>query len=267
VQEPLARAPVAWEGGDAGADGQHLARFDQSSLRGTTAHPVNHLGGLADIGSGEREHELVAADATAEVTGPQLGTQRVRQRTQRVVADGVAMRVVDSLEVVNVERDHRDGISRASGPLELLVEALLEGTMVEQAGQRIVGRLQHGVGHAIEVARQVADLVAAPPAQACAAVALADPVGRLPDALYRANHGAAEQQHGEQAENQGGGESEAGEAAGAGGARLVEAAEVVVELENCGAAVERSVNLGVVRAVGGVHFAIFLAPPGVVGKP
>ena len=68
----------------------------------------------------------------------------------------------------------RDRVAGALGAAQLLGQALLERAVVEQAGERVLERLEQRVGHQVEVAREDADLVAAAQVGAGAAVALAD---------------------------------------------------------------------------------------------
>src|SRR5688500_9524993 len=82
--------------------------------------------------------------------------------------------LVEALEVVDVEQYDRQRAALAPSALQLDPERLLEAAVVGQAGQRVaVGELlqppaallQPG-GHRVEVAREVAQLVVAAPAQA-----------------------------------------------------------------------------------------------------
>ena len=56
----------------------------------------------------QHDDEFVAGVADAQVVGPQAPLQRVRHLAQRVVADAVAVCVVDGLEAVDVHDDQRD---------------------------------------------------------------------------------------------------------------------------------------------------------------
>ena len=59
---------------------------------------------------------------------------------QQFVADGVAERVVDRLEVVEVDEQRRDGGLLARGPGEHLLDAVDDQRAVRQVGERIVRR-------------------------------------------------------------------------------------------------------------------------------
>ena len=76
----------------------------------------------------EQERELVAAEAGDGVVGPQRRLQPARDGDQQLVADVVAERVVDELEAVEVEEQHRGaalGVA-ALGAADRLVEAVEE---------------------------------------------------------------------------------------------------------------------------------------------
>ena len=61
------------------------------------------------VGAGEQHGELVAADAGDDVVGAQRVPQRGARRADHLVADVMAERVVDRLEVVEVDQHHRAG--------------------------------------------------------------------------------------------------------------------------------------------------------------
>ena len=103
VHEPGLLRGVLGEADDAGADRQRLAGAGLD-LRRAAADPRDDLGGLLRVRAGEGDHELVAADAAAEVVRAEILGDGAREPQQRVVAGGVAERVVDDLEVVDVER-------------------------------------------------------------------------------------------------------------------------------------------------------------------
>ena len=69
-------------------------------------------------------------------SGRDAAAQRRRERAEELVADAVAVDVVDALEVVDVEHQHGD---RACVRLarERVQQALVEAAVVEQAGQGV----------------------------------------------------------------------------------------------------------------------------------
>jgi hypothetical protein len=64
---------------------------------------------VVEVGLGEQDGELLAADARRHVYAARAGLQRVGEAAQHVVAHVVAVRVVDPLEVVNVEHQQAKG--------------------------------------------------------------------------------------------------------------------------------------------------------------
>ena len=105
------------------------------------------------VGLGHEQRELVAAQAGEDVLGAGDVAQRGGDGGQHDVAALVAERVVDRLEVVDVEQRERERPLVAQRAGELLAQALVEGAVVGQARERIGGRLLDedrvglGVGH------------------------------------------------------------------------------------------------------------------------
>ena len=93
--------------------------------------------------------ELVAAEARDRVGRAQRGGQPRREREQHLVAGGVAERVVDQLEAVEVEREDRDVDALALPAGERVREPVERERPVRQAGQRVV---QRGVARRLLVA-------------------------------------------------------------------------------------------------------------------
>ncbi len=89
---------------------------------------------LGLIGPGGEDGELVAAEAGDGVAGAQCVAQAVAGDLQQAVARGVAERVVDPLEVVEVE----EGDDRVLAGGERLGDALLEQRPVREPRQRIL---------------------------------------------------------------------------------------------------------------------------------
>ena len=145
----LAREAVAGvEARHAEARG-HRARPPGGGRDGERAHGVEHRGGdrvgLLRRGLRQQDRELVAAQPGEHVGLAQAAAQRVRHPHDQFVAGRVAERVVDRLEVVQVEHDRR-----ALGPVALDVgdvalELALEGAAVEEPGQRVV------IGHVAQL--------------------------------------------------------------------------------------------------------------------
>ena len=94
------------------------------------------------VGVLEQHGELVAAHARDGVAGAQRGVEAERDRLQQLVAGVVAERVVDHLEAVEVEEEHRGaraGPAAACSPQRLL-QPVEEQRAVRQPRERVVQR-------------------------------------------------------------------------------------------------------------------------------
>ena len=87
------------------------------------------------------EHgELVAAQARERVAGGEQRREPLGELGQQLVAALVAVAVVDDLEAVEVEPEHRGGAAVAGGQRERVVDAVDEQRAVRQPGERVVQR-------------------------------------------------------------------------------------------------------------------------------
>ena len=85
------------------------------------------------------EHrELVAAHARERVARREQRREALGELGQQLVAAIVAEAVVDDLEAVEAEPEHRDGAAVAGGERERVVDAVDEQRAVRQRGQRVV---------------------------------------------------------------------------------------------------------------------------------
>ena len=91
----------------------------------------------------EQQRELVAAQPRDRVVRAQRRFEPARDGLQQLVAGRVAERVVDDLEAVEVEEQHRGAALGvvALGAADRLVEAVDEQHAVREAGQRVVERV------------------------------------------------------------------------------------------------------------------------------
>ena len=140
----------------------------------------------------QQNRELVAAQPGERVALPQARLEPARHRDQQLVADQVAEAVVDDLEAIEIEIEHRE--PAAAAPLLELVEPapepLDEHRAVAQPGQRIeeadaaqpllrdrlLGRVGQRSGDADRRAGRAAHRDAAAQEPAVGAVLVADPV-------------------------------------------------------------------------------------------
>jgi hypothetical protein len=74
-------------------------------VRDGGAQRLGQLGGVREVGAGQQDDELLAAAAVEEVERAQRGAQSVGDVGEDGVPGGMAVRVVDALEVVDVAGD------------------------------------------------------------------------------------------------------------------------------------------------------------------
>ena len=135
------RAAVGESDADARPEPE-LVAADLDRSRHRCEQPLGDGGGLGRLGNArEQDRELVAAEPRDGVAGTDERLDAAAELGENVVADAVAVLVVDRLELVEVEVDERrlGALRLADGyrVLELLVE---EGT-VRKAGERVEERL------------------------------------------------------------------------------------------------------------------------------
>ena len=87
---------------------------------------------------GQQQHELLAAPAGEHIRLAQQRLRVMRQRAQHRIADGVPVRVVDALEVVEIDERHAPRRGRALAAQALGLQQLLHATTVHEAGQLVV---------------------------------------------------------------------------------------------------------------------------------
>ncbi len=105
---------------------------------------LSDLHGAFPVGVGEHEHHLVPADAPCQVGVPKHGADGVAHLAEHPVPGGVAVRVVEQLEVVQVDHHQRQRASALLGPPPLDGQPLMDPAMVVETGERIaLGQAQH----------------------------------------------------------------------------------------------------------------------------
>ena len=133
-------APLGGDG-DAHAGRQHdpLAGGHRDGRGDGGPEPAGEGEGLVDPHDVLHEDdELVAAEAGHRVGGTHDPLEPAGHLDEQVVADGVAERVVDDLEPVEVEEEHRHRTGPAPGPGQGLAQLIHEQPAVGQPGQRVV---------------------------------------------------------------------------------------------------------------------------------
>ena len=92
---------------------------------------------LRRVGVGQDHGELVAAIACGHVRRAEGRADQLGGPREHTVAEEVAERVVDELEVVKVEHQHAQRSLAALRPHDLLAHPLVQVAVVEEAGERI----------------------------------------------------------------------------------------------------------------------------------
>ena len=104
-------------------------------------------GGVAGlVDRAQQQRELVAAEAGEEVGLARRAPEPRRGLLQHLVADGVAERVVDRLEVVEVDAEHRGLLAARRSPASAPPSRSRNCDAVGQLGQRVVARQVLGCG-------------------------------------------------------------------------------------------------------------------------
>ncbi|MNZ70585.1 hypothetical protein D3C78_889290 [compost metagenome] len=146
LQQLLGAVAVFREQGD--ADGGAQADFLVVEGEGGFQVVENALGQfrrfvrLLDIGLDQGE--LIAAQARQGAEPSTVGAQTIGQGQQQLIAGLVTELLVDTLEVVKADAQHRDPALQAAGIDQDLVQLLLQLLAVGQAGQEVV------LGHALQ---------------------------------------------------------------------------------------------------------------------
>ncbi len=109
----------------------------QVDLAGTRDYTLGDARRIDAVAGGHDDGELLAAEPADDVVRPDRRAQRVGQEPQQLVADAVAVHVVDALEVVDVEHQDGDGPMRSTRLLDRVQQPLVEAAVVEQAGERV----------------------------------------------------------------------------------------------------------------------------------
>ena len=125
---------------DAGADrGLVAVEVEGFADRGDDA--LRQRGGLGGIGDrGLHDHEFIAAHSGDGVGLAHQGAQPVGDDLQQLVAGVMAERVVDGLELIEIEMMDRDRFLAVNPAAQRLFEPLVQQHPVGEVGQRVVVR-------------------------------------------------------------------------------------------------------------------------------
>ena len=140
-----------------GPDAQREAEVAALVRDAQGAHGLEHALGAraatAPVGVDEDDRELLAAVARDEIHAPRQPPEFGGERLEDPVPEGVAVGVVDPLEVVDVQQQQRERLLVAIAAIEFVGQPLLEPAVVVQPGEAVGhrhaldGLVQHRVGN------------------------------------------------------------------------------------------------------------------------
>ena len=111
------------------------------------AHPLRDPRGRGERHSGNDQQELVAAVAHDGVADAQRARERLPDRPQHVVADGVTARIVQPLQPVDVDRRQRQDLEDVAPRRGHLGDHVVEAGGAEGARHRVQPRQAGEPGH------------------------------------------------------------------------------------------------------------------------
>ena len=119
---------------------------------------LGDLGGVLDVVDRlDEDRELVAPEASQGVALPHVACEAPRDLPEQAIARRVAQAVVDHLEPVEVEEQHRDPGARAPSPGQRGEQTVLQQVAVGQAGERHRGRPGARRARCEDASRRAAD--------------------------------------------------------------------------------------------------------------
>ena len=125
---------------DAGADLDQMI-VDLVALAQIIDDAPGQVGGVLRAADVLLEHhELVAAEARHEILRPQHVAQAIGDRAQELVAAGMAERIVDLLELVEVDEQQRRELVGLARRREEMLDLVAEIDAVGQCGQFVITR-------------------------------------------------------------------------------------------------------------------------------
>src|SRR5450756_2428452 len=101
------------------------------------ANTLQHVSQLPLAGSGHEHEELLAPEAPEAIVGPHDAENASHHLAERRITGGVAVGVVDELEVVDVEHPEAERDSLPRRPLGLPLEFLDDGAAVQHPGEGV----------------------------------------------------------------------------------------------------------------------------------
>src|SRR5690606_39201051 len=143
AEEKLGAALPGWlQRGDARADGQR--RPDESARLDLEPEALGGIERAREIGLRQDDGEFLATEARDAIDAAKALAQDLRESDEDLVAEEVAARVVDALEVVQVHEDQGHSELVALGATDLLGQPGEQPSLVVQPGEVV------GVGELLE---------------------------------------------------------------------------------------------------------------------
>lgn len=137
LEERSHKAGVVGGGNTNAARKLKRAAVDHDRVTKLTSNAGSYAGGRNDVLASKENNKLIAAITNGETSVSCRVVDPIGQYAQHSVADVVPMVVVDWLELVEVDEDHR-------GLVLMQVQQLIETPSICQPGQRIVCRVKLG---------------------------------------------------------------------------------------------------------------------------
>src|SRR5688572_25192469 len=98
---------------------------------------LGELHRLRDLGAREQDREFIAAEARTGVARADLALRAPRDFFESLVAGQMTKAVVDLLEMIDVDHQAGQRLSRSFRARELLAQAVVEIAAVVPAGQEV----------------------------------------------------------------------------------------------------------------------------------
>ena len=170
-------------GGDADAHADRQVVLGEWRVANCVHQAIRGLGRCRGAGLLEEHAELVAAKAGERVLCSEACGHPRRGNLQHVVANVVTAGIIDELEAVQVEVQHRELVAATPCSVFRVTDAIHEQLAVRQARERIVGGLAFEIGprpferagHRVEGVTDATELVVAPDIDSMGQVVRADP--------------------------------------------------------------------------------------------
>jgi hypothetical protein len=128
-----------------GAGGADASCDVEAADGGIESAPANEVddalgvfGGAGSIATGQNGEKFFAAVASDTVIGAASAGETKGELADDLIADGVAVGIVDGFEVIDIEDHDTDGRVLALGAGKLAAEHIVDGGAIQDAGESIV---------------------------------------------------------------------------------------------------------------------------------